>query len=102
MENEKATEMFIKLMEEIHQNTSALKDMLANHEARITVLEKSEDKNGGEWRNQLLMLLAKATVIGLVSIGSLTGASRLIQMTLGADAKIEKVVQGAAEGGHTK
>lgn len=82
MENDKATEMFIKLMEEIHQNTSALKDMLANHEARITVLEKSEDKKGGQWKNELLMLLAKATVIGLVAIGSLTGASGLIQRVL--------------------
>lgn len=84
MENDKATEMFIKLMEEIHQNTSALKDMLANHEARITVLEKSEDgkKKEGDWRNQLLMLLAKATVIGLVAIGSLTGASGIITKVL--------------------
>lgn len=82
MENDKATEMFIKLMEEIHQNTSALKDMLANHEARITVLEKSEDKKGGEWKNQLIMLLAKACVIGLVTVGSLTGASKLIQTVL--------------------
>jgi len=82
MENDKATEMFIKLMEEIHQNTSALKDMLANHEARITVLEKSDGKKGGEWRNELIMLLAKATVIGLVAIGSLTGASSLIQKVL--------------------
>lgn len=85
MENEKATEMFIKLMEEIHQNTSALKDMLANHEARITVLEKSEDKKGGQWKNELLLLLAKATVIGLVAIGSLTGASSLIQKVLRVD-----------------
>lgn len=82
MENDKATEMFMKLMEEIHQNTSALKDMLANHEARISVLEKSEEKKGGEWKNELLMLLAKATVIGMVAIGSLTGASSLIQRVL--------------------
>ena len=88
MENDKTTEMFIKLMEEIHQNTSALKDMLANHEARITVLEKSEDKKGGQWRNELLMLLAKATVIGLVAIGSLTGASGLIQKVLAPNAQI--------------
>lgn len=82
MENDKATEMFIKLMEEIHQNTSALKDMLANHEARITVLEKSDDKKEDGWKVSLIMLLAKATVIGLVSIGSLTGASKLIQTVL--------------------
>lgn len=89
MENDKATEMFIKLMEEIHQNTSALKDMLANHEARITVLEKSEDgKKGGQWKNELLMLLAKATVIGLVAIGSLTGASGLIQRVLNVNVPV--------------
>jgi len=40
MNEDKVTDMFIKLMDEIHQNTSALKDMLANHEARITVLER--------------------------------------------------------------
>lgn len=85
MENDKTTEMFIKLMEEIHQNTSALKDMLANHEARITVLEKSEDKKCGQWKNELLLLLAKATVIGLVAIGSLTGASSLIQKVLNVE-----------------
>lgn len=86
MENEKATEMFIKLMEEIHQNTSALKDMLANHEARITVLERSDEHKGsGEWKVSLLMLLAKATVIGLVSIGSLIGASSMIQKVLNID-----------------
>jgi len=82
MENDKATEMFIKLMEEIHQNTSALKDMLANHEARITVLEKSEDKKEDGWKNTLLLLLAKACVIGLVTVGSLTGATKLIQAVL--------------------
>lgn len=80
--NEKITDMFMKLMDEIHQNTSALKDMLANHEARITVLEKSEDKKGVDWRTQLLMLLAKATVVGLVAIGSLTGASGIITKVL--------------------
>lgn len=91
MDEDKATEMFIKLMEEIHQNTSALKDMLANHEARITVLEKSDVKKGGEWRNELIMLLAKATVIGLVAIGSLTGASSLIQKVLSPSIPTQEV-----------
>lgn len=93
MENDKATEMFMKLMEEIHQNTSALKDMLANHEARITVLEKSEDKKGGQWKNELLMLLAKATVIGMVAIGSLTGASSLIQKVLNVNVPAQTEVK---------
>ena len=83
MENDKATEMFIKLLDEIHQNTSALKDMLANHEARITVLEKSEDKKGSQWKNELLMLLGKAITIGVVVIGSLAGAGSLLKPILG-------------------
>lgn len=91
MNEDKVTDMFIKLMDEIHQNTSALKDMIANHEARITVLEKSEDKKGGEWKNDLLLLLAKATVIGLVSIGSLTGASKLIQTVLSPSIPTQEV-----------
>lgn len=82
MNEDKVTDMFIKLMDEIHQNTSALKDMIANHEARISVLEKSDDKKEDGWKVSLIMLLAKATVIGLVSIGSLTGASKLIQTVL--------------------
>lgn len=87
MNDEKVSDMFIKLMDEIHQNTSALKDMLANHEARITVLERSDEKKevekGGQWRNDLLMLLAKAVVIGGVCIASLVGAGGLLQRILG-------------------
>lgn len=80
MNDEKNMNMFMKLMEEIHENTSALKDMLANHETRITVLEQKKEDN---WKNQLLMLLAKAAVIGVVTIGSLTGASSLIAKIFG-------------------
>lgn len=93
MNEDKVTDMFIKLMDEIHQNTSALKDMIANHEARISVLEKSDDKKGGEWKNTLLLLLAKATVIGLVTVGSLTGASKLIQTVLSVNVPAQVEVQ---------
>lgn len=91
--NEKITDMFMKLMDEIHQNTSALKDMLANHEARITVLEKSDVKKDTDWRTQLLMLLAKATVIGLVAIGSLTGASGIITKVLNIPTTTQEVAK---------
>jgi len=93
MNEDKVTDMFIKLMDEIHQNTSALKDMIANHEARISVLEKSDDKKCGEWKNQLIMLLAKACVIGLVTVGSLTGASKLIQTVLSVNVPAQVEVQ---------
>lgn len=93
MNEDNVTDMFIKLMDEIHQNTSALKDMLANHEARITVLEKSEDKKEDGWKNALLLLLAKACVIGLVTVGSLTGASKLIQTVLSVNVPAQTEVQ---------
>lgn len=80
MNDEKTLEMFLKLMEELHANTTALKEMLANHETRITVLEKDK---GGDWKNQLLMLLAKALVIGAVCVGSLVGAGGIISKVLG-------------------
>ncbi len=76
MNDEKTLEMFLKLMEELHANTTALKEMLANHETRITVLEK--DNKGNDWKSQLLMLLAKAIVIGSVCVGSLVGAGGII------------------------
>lgn len=81
MNDETTLEMFLKLMEELHANTTALKDILANHETRITVLEKDK---GGDWKTQLLMLLAKAIVIGSVCVGSLVGAGGVIAKMLGA------------------
>ena len=58
--------------------------MIAQHEARITVLERNDDSNKerNDWKTQLLMLLGKAIVIGVVTIGSLTGASTLIANVL--------------------
>ena len=83
MEDNTTTEMFLKLMQELHANTSALKDMLAQHEARITVLERSgEESKKDDWKTQLLMLLGKAILIGGVTIGTLTGASGLIAKVL--------------------
>ena len=87
------TDMFVKLMDEIHQNTSALKDMLANHEARISVLERLDDKKGGEWKVQLLLLLAKATIIGLISIASLVGAGSLVAKTLNVGGEVASKTQ---------
>jgi len=61
--------------------------MIAQHEARITVLERNDDKKDkNDWKTQLLMLLGKAIVIGVVTIGSLTGASTLIANVLNVQA----------------
>lgn len=81
MIDEKIFDMFQKLTDQIRQNTDALKTIIANHETRIVVLETKKNDEG--WKNQLLMLLAKAAVIGTVAIGSLTGASSLIARIFG-------------------
>ena len=55
--------------------------MLANHETRLTVLEKSKSD---DWKNQLLMLLAKALVVGTVCVGSLVGAGGILSKVMGS------------------
>lgn len=90
MNDEKITEFFIKLTGELsalNANMKNVLDKLTNHEQRLTNLETKKE---GDWKNQLLMLLAKATVIGMVAIGSLTGASSIIAKVLNVDA-VQKV-----------
>ena len=83
MNDEKITEFFVKLngeLQALNANMRNVLDKLTNHEQRLTSLEQKKE---ADWKNQLLLLLAKATVIGLVAIGSLTGASGLIKQVLG-------------------
>lgn len=83
MNDEKITEFFIKLngeLQALNANMRNVLDKLTNHEQRLTSLEQKKDEG---WKNQLLMLLAKAIVIGLVSIGSLVGAGSLIAKIAG-------------------
>lgn len=82
MNDEKITEFFIKLTGELsalNANMKNVLDKLTNHEQRLTNLETKKE---GDWKVSLIMLLAKACVIGLVTVGSLTGASKLIQTVL--------------------
>ena len=88
MNDEKITEFFIKLTGELaslNANMKNVLDKLTNHEQRLTNLETKKEEG---WKNQLLLLLAKACVIGLVSIGSLTGASSLIAKVLNAETQV--------------
>ena len=80
MDDAKVMDMFVKLMEQLHTSNAKINEMLANHETRITVLEKSK---GDDWKNQLLMLLAKAIVVGAVCVGSLVGAGGIISKMFG-------------------
>ena len=91
MNDEKITEFFIKLTGELsalNANMKNVLDKLTNHEQRLTNLEQKKEEG---WKNALLLLLAKATVIGLVSIGSLTGASKLIQTVLSPSIPTQEV-----------
>lgn len=83
MNDEKITEFFIKLngeLQALNTNMRNVLDKLTNHEQRLTSLEQRKDEG---WKNQLLMLLAKAVVIGAVAIGSLSGASSIIAKIFG-------------------
>lgn len=78
-------DIWVKISSQIGELNASVKsvlDKLTNHEQRLTNLEQKKEE---PWKNQLLMLLAKATVIGLVSIGSLIGASSMIQKVLNID-----------------
>lgn len=83
MNDEKITEFFIKLTSELsalNANMKNVLDKLTNHEQRLMSLEQKKD---GDWKANLLMLLAKAIVIGAVSIGSLVGAGSLLKGLVG-------------------
>ena len=80
-----------KLAFEISNNLAALNSKfetviskLADHEARLHSLEHTNQvENDDSFKTELLKLLAKSTIISLVVISSLTGASSLIGKILG-------------------
>lgn len=85
MNDDKITEFFIKLtgeLAELNANMKNVLERLTNHEQRLTTLERKKEDG---WKNQLLMLLAKAVVIGAVAIGSLSGASSIIAKIFGVN-----------------
>lgn len=77
-------DIWVKISSQIGELNASIKSMLdkiANHEGRITKLETKKDD---DWKVTLLMLLAKATVIGGVAIASLVGAGGIISKMFGA------------------
>ena len=73
-----------RILDKLESKFQGVDEKLSNHEVRIVVLETHDKADKGDWKNQLLMLLAKAAVIGAVSIGSLVGAGSLIGKIFGA------------------
>ena len=70
--------IFVKISTQIGELNGFIKtalDKLADHEQRLDELERGGRE---DWKTQLLMLLAKAVVIGGVSIAALVGAGGLL------------------------
>ena len=81
MDDDKVTEMLLKISNdtaEIKADIRNIDKRLDNHETRIVILEKQAPEKDS-WKNQLLMLLAKAIVIGGVAVGSLAGGGHILQ-----------------------
>lgn len=69
----------------LNANMESVLEKMADHENRIHLLEQYHPKSKDDsFKDDLLKLLARATVIGLVVIGSLTGAGTIIAKMFGA------------------
>lgn len=64
---------------ELNASVKSVLDKLTNHEQRLTSLETKKDN---DWKVQLLMLLAKATTIGLVALAGVAGAGGILSQIL--------------------
>lgn len=95
MDNEKLTDLAFEISNSLtglNENMKSVLDKLTQHESRISHLEQfhtqqpqqPQTKNDDDFKTELLKLLARAVTIGLVVIGSLTGASSIISKIFGA------------------
>ena len=67
----------------LNANMEQVLEKMADHETRLHQLEQYSPIKDDTFKTELLKLLAKSTIISLVVIGSLTGASTLIGKILG-------------------
>lgn len=75
-------DIWVKISQQIGELNSSVKsalDKLSDHEQRLTSLETKKDN---DWKVQLLMLLAKATTIGLVALAGVAGAGGILSQLL--------------------
>ena len=87
MNQDKFIDLTIKITEELsslNENMKNVLDRLADHEKRIDDLERGCGKTTiYDIKDTIIMWLVKGTVVAFITIGSLTGASALIQKVLG-------------------
>ena len=71
-------------LSDLNANMKNVLDKLADHEKRIDCLERGCGKTTiHDIKDTIIMWLVKGTVVAFITIGSLTGASALIQKVLG-------------------
>ena len=75
---EENLDIWIKISQQIGELNASIKnvlDKIANHEGRITKLETTKEQ---DWKVTLLMLLAKAIVVGGVALTAVVGGGSLL------------------------
>ena len=80
---EEHLDIWIKISQQIGELNASIKttlEKIANHEGRITKLETVKEN---DWKVTLLMLLAKAVVIGGVALTAVVGGGSLLSKILG-------------------
>ena len=75
----KLSDKIDKLIDKLDTKFDVFESKLQNHEVRIVVLEQNTPEQKKEWKNEIIMLLVKAVLIGGVSIASLAGAGGIMQ-----------------------
>ena len=80
MDDNRVFDLFQKLADKLQENTDALKNMLANHESRLAVLET---KNGDGFKSTLIMWLLKGLLVALGIIATSAGAASVLKPILG-------------------
>lgn len=87
MNQDKFIDLTIRITEELSALNANMKNMLdkiADHEKRIYDLERGcGNTTIHDIKDTIIMWLVKGTVVAFITIGSLTGASALIQKVLG-------------------
>lgn len=82
MTDEKMTELIINITSELaslNANMKSVLDKLTSHEQRISALEQGK----ASLKDTMVQWLLKGLIASIMIIGSLTGASALIQKVLG-------------------
>jgi len=81
---EKLNDKLDKILDKLTNKLEGVSKSLQNHEVRIVVLETKAPDEKRDWKSDIILLMAKAAVVGGISIASLAGAGGLLSKVMGA------------------